>query len=263
VQTLSDLLRGALDLVFAPTCVACGGIIPTTAIDRSVCVRCWSRARPIPLPRCPRCSAPLPFAQGSVLPTCKECPQLRPAIRAVRSAFLLENPVRSVVHALKYRGWPVVAVAMAQRMAAVEWPDEVTLEVSSLVPVPISSGRRRQRGYNQAALLAGEVARFRGLECLPDTLQRARSSGSQTTLHPTERRANVARAFRVPAGEESAIAAQHVMVVDDVWTTGATALACAEALLDAGARAVSILTFARALPELERLEHRLKSLKTQ
>jgi ComF family protein len=197
-----------------------------------------------------------------VLPSCKECPHLRPAIRAIRSAFLLENPVRSVVHALKYRGWPVVAVAMAQRMAAVGWPDELSGDVSTLVPVPIGALRKRQRGYNQAALLACEVARLREIHCSPNALVRTRSSDSQTTLHPTERRANVARAFQVAAGEESAIVSQHVMVVDDVWTTGATALSCAEALLEAGARAVSILTFARALPELERLERRLMNVKT-
>lgn len=170
--------------------------------------------------------------------------------------------MRSVVHALKYRGWPIVAVAMAQRMAAVDWPDEVARDVSIVVPVPISPLRKRQRGYNQAALLAREVARLRDFGCSTEALIRTRSSGSQTTLHPTERRANVARAFQVAIGEESAFVSQHVMVVDDVWTTGATALSCAEALLDSGARAVSILTFARALPELERLERRLKNVKT-
>jgi predicted amidophosphoribosyltransferase len=81
-------------------------------------------------------------------------------------------------------------------------------------------------------------------------LLRVRSTGSQTTLHPSERRANVAGAFRAAAGTR--LAGEHVMIVDDVWTTGATALACGEALLLAGARAYSVVTLARALPELDR-----------
>ena len=90
------------------------------------------------------------------------------------------------------------------------------------------------------------------LQCRPDVLVRSRSTESQTTLHPAERRANVAGAFRVPPESVGTILGRHLLVVDDVWTTGATTLACADALLGTGARAVSVLTFARALPELRR-----------
>jgi predicted amidophosphoribosyltransferase len=122
--------------------------------------------------------------------------------------------------------------------------------------VPAAPVRLRQRGYNQAALLGAEYAREKGWFCATGVLDRPRSTGSQTTLHPGERRANVAGAFRVHAPAAAELAAQHLLLVDDVWTTGATALACAGALLDAGARAVSVLTFARALPELERRQRR-------
>jgi ComF family protein len=189
--------------------------------------------------------------------TCPECPVIRPAIRAIRSAFILGDSVRSIVHSLKYRGWHSLATVMAARMTSVEWPADVRDEVRRVVPVPVTRVRLRQRGYNQAALLAREVAAREGWEFAPDILQRPRSTGSQTTLHRSERRANVARAFTVGDGEKSAVAAEHLLLVDDVWTTGATALACADALLEAGARAVSVLTFARALPELERLDDRL------
>src|SRR5690606_23137560 len=104
----------------------------------------------------------------------------------------------------------------------------------------------------QAACLAAGVARVRGLALRDDLLVRHRSSESQTALHPAERRANVAGAFRAAATGPSCARGEHVLLVDDVWTTGATTLACATALLDAGIRAVSVLTFARALPDLER-----------
>jgi ComF family protein len=141
-------------------------------------------------------------------------------------------------------------------MAMLEWPREVEREASLVVPVPLSKSRARERGYNQAAVLAHAFAGAKAWECAENALERARSSGSQTTLHPGERRANVAGAFRARSEIMSRLEFQHVVVVDDVWTTGATALACGEALLEAGARAFSVLTFARALPELERRERR-------
>jgi ComF family protein len=194
-----------------------------------------------------------------VAPTCRLCPDLRPALRTIRSAFLLDGPVRGLVHALKYQGWATLAGAMGTRMAAVDWPREVTEEVRRVVPVPCSAARLRERGYNQAALLAEAVAGRRGWKAEPSLLARTRSAGSQTTLHPEERRANVAGAFRVPPAAAERVASEHLLLVDDVWTTGATAYACADALLDAGARAVSVLTFARALPELESHSRRLEA----
>jgi ComF family protein len=198
---------------------------------------------------------PLPVT-GIADASCRLCPELRPAVRAIRSAFVLEGPMRPLVHALKYGGWSGAAGTMGERMAEVSWPREVEEEVQLVVPVPLAATRLRQRGYNQAALLAEAFAAHRGWKCQPNLLQRARSAGSQTTLHPGERRANVAGAFRVRREAASELDYQHIMVVDDVWTTGATTLACAEALLAAGARAISVLTFARALPELERAQRR-------
>ena len=183
---------------------------------------------------------------------CPTCDTLPPAVRSLRSAYVLEGPAHRMVHGLKYGGWHCLAEPMGARMARVELGEEAEEEVRMVVPVPLSGVRMRQRGYNQAELLARVVARLRGLELQPGVLCRNRSTESQTTLHPAERRANVAGAFRVsPEGTES-VRRQHLLVVDDVWTTGATTLACAEALLDGGARAVSVLTFARALPELRR-----------
>lgn len=259
MTSLTDIVEGALDLVFAPRCLACGEPISTRASERAVCSGCWTRARGLPLPRCERCWTPLRLTIGDAAAECAACPEIRPAVRAIRSTFLLEGPIRSVVHALKYRGWYSLAAPMARRMSTVDWPREVSSEVSRVVPVPISSVKRRQRGFNQAAVLAVELARINGWEAAEEVLERCRSAASQTALHPGERRANVAGAFRVPGSQRSRIAAEHLLLLDDVWTTGATALSCADALLAGGARAVSVLTFARALPELERHERRLEA----
>jgi ComF family protein len=257
VNAVSSLLQGLTDLVFAPVCVGCGGPIATRSKERVVCSVCWARARPIPSPRCPRCWHPLPTATTPEPVACRACEDLRPAIRAVRSAFLLDGTVRDLVHALKYRGWTAAADSMARRLSAVPLPEEATLEIRYVVPVPLTAVRLRERGYNQAQLLAEAVAKLNDWTSLP-LLRRARSTGSQTTLHPTERRANVAGAFHVPVEEVERLAGEHLLLLDDVWTTGATALACCEALLAAGARAVTVLTFARALPEVQRQASRLE-----
>lgn len=180
---------------------------------------------------------------------CALCAELPPSLRALRSPYLLDGPPRELVHGLKYGGWRALAAAMGRRMAAVDLPREVAEEVRLVVPTPVSPVRLRQRGYNQAALLAEAVAAERGWTCAPDVLVRSRASETQTALHPSERRANVAGAFEAPGGPGS-LRLEHVLLVDDVWTTGATALACGAAMLAAGARAYSVLTFARALPEL-------------
>lgn len=254
VPMLQSLAAGFTDLIFAPVCIGCGGLIPTAAADRQVCGACWSRLRPIPLPRCARCAMPQrPSISASLAPEgCSTCDSLPPAVRSLRSAYVLEGPAHRMVHGLKYGGWHCLAESMGSRMARVPLGQEAEEEVAAVVPVPLSDVRMRQRGYNQAALLAAVVARFRRVEARPNLLRRSRATESQTTLHPSERRANVAGAFRVPAESAASVRRQHLLIVDDVWTTGATTLACAEALLLAGARAVSVLTFARALPELRR-----------
>lgn len=244
-------LAGALDLVFAPVCLACEGPIHPSAPERLVCAACWARCRPLPAPRCPRCWNPVDPGRPAS-PVCTACAPWPAGLRAIRSAYAIGEVPRALVHALKYGGWSALAAPMAARMAPMALPPDVEEEISVVVPVPTGRARLRERGYNQAALLAGEYAARRGLPHRPDLLVRTRSTASQTSLHPGERRANVARAFTTPAGLAGELRGRHVLLVDDVWTTGATALSCAEALRDAGARAVSVATFARAVPELKR-----------
>lgn len=250
---LADLAGGLLDLVFAPVCVGCGAPVAREEGERRVCRACWSRSRPVPLPRCERCWSPRPSQPAGELATaCPECARLPPSLRAVRSAFVHEGPVRQMVHALKFGGWWSVAGPLAERMAALPLPLEVTEEVRLVVPVPLSAVRLRERGYNQAEHLAVALAARRGWSCRPGALVRSRATERQATLHPAERRANVTGAFRAVPEAAGGLRGEHVLLVDDVWTTGATAIACGAALVEAGARAYSVVTFARALPELNR-----------
>jgi ComF family protein len=247
-----DAWAGALDLVFAPVCVSCHEPIPTADGERMVCRLCWMKCRPLPSPKCPRCWSPVPLGRNPA-PACRTCAEWPPEVRAIRSAYRMEDVPRALVHALKYQGWEGVADRIAARMATIiDFPADVDREGALVVPVPTSTTRRRERGYNQAELLArGFAARTRRVMD-PTLLVRTRATATQTALHPGERRANVARAFAVPPERAGELHGEHVILVDDVWTTGATALACVEALLEAGVRVASVATFARVVPELER-----------
>ncbi|HSJ63796.1 MAG TPA: phosphoribosyltransferase family protein [Gemmatimonadaceae bacterium] len=153
---------------------------------------------------------------------------------------------RDLVHALKYGGWTGVAEGMANRMARLDWPDDVIEERNAVVAVPLAPARQRERGYNQSALLAMHLARRWRVADWSDALLRSRATRTQTQLTPEARTRNVSGAFRAPGDAAQRLRGAHVVLVDDVLTTGATALACAGALRGAGARIISIVTFGRA-----------------
>lgn len=130
-------------------------------------------------------------------------------------------------------------------MARLDWPEDVVAERTALVPVPLAATRRRERGFNQAELVARALASHWAMPVWTHCLERGRGTVSQTQLTPEERRANVRGAFRA-APRAPELGGTHLVLVDDVVTTAATLNACAAALHDAGARIVSYVTFARA-----------------
>lgn len=233
-QSLSRLGQAVLDTLFPPRCAACG------RYGEYLCGACsvaLPRAMP---PRCPICWQPQ--AAGD---HCWRCQRQPPAYRAVRSPFPYEGPVRRIVHAFKYNDVSALARPMASLMADClhrEFPSALTA-----VPVPLFPRRQRRRGYNQAALLARELARLCGLPLAEAALVRQRSTEAQARLTGQAaveaRRANVAGAFAGRPGLLPPAAA--VLLVDDVMTSGATLDACARALAAVGAGEVYGLVFAR------------------
>lgn len=158
-----------------------------------------------------------------------------------------------MLSALKYDGWPAVADAMGARLARLEFPADVLAERAALVPVPLAAVKERARGFNQAAELARAVGRRWNVPVWEDVICRTRATPSQTRLTPGERKANVHRAFSLGEGADARVSGRHLILVDDVFTTGATLNACATVLFESGARTLSYLTFGRARASADRL----------
>ena len=236
-RTAADAL---LALVLPRVCVACERHMEH-GHHGAVCGCCWARVQHLPYPRCDRCGHPQPGAH------CQWCELLPPFVRAVRSVcWIPGGAAGAIVHALKYGGWTAVADEMGERMARLTWPPDATEERSVLVPVPLARTRERERGFNQSTLLARALSRRWGIPVRDDCLERSRATATQTQLTPEERRSNVAGAFRARPAARDSLRGAHVVLVDDVVTTCATAVACAGALFASGTRIVSVITFGRA-----------------
>jgi len=172
---------------------------------------------------------------------CARCRTSPLQIERIRSVAYFEGVLRKAMHSFKYRRRAVLAEPPGDLMAAY-WRQHPMI-VDVVVPVPLHAARLRQRGYNQAALLARHMARRVGLGVDEVTLVRQRATASQVELDAKQRRENVRDAF---ACSGDGLAGKQVLLIDDVCTTGATLEACAVALGEGGARGVQALTLARA-----------------
>jgi ComF family protein len=244
---VAPAISAVTDLVLPICCVSCDRLLRQDE-KGVVCGHCWSRCRELPNPRCDRCGHPVDRY------SCRWCENLPPFVRAARSyCWVGAGTGTAIVHALKYSGWLRAAPAMAERMSRVAFPADVVRERAAIIPVPLSRSRLRDRGFNQCEVIARHMSKLWGIPVNSAALVRASATRSQTELTPGERLSNVAGAFSVPQNAARALLGEHVILLDDVITTGATLRACAGALFDAGARTISYMTFGRAPSSGDRL----------
>ncbi|CAN5284752.1 ComF family protein [soil metagenome] len=232
---------GLVNITLPPQCLACHAPV---AAAGSLCAGCWSRLRLIERPMCQRLGTPFTYDLGPGALSAEAIAD-PPPIDRCRAVAAFDDIARNLVHGLKYRDRLELAAWMAGWM--VRAGSELGAAVDVVVPVPLHRRRLWLRRYNQSALLAGNVADRLGKPLSTNALTRIRPTPQQVGLSAGERDRNVRGAFRVPADRKAEIAGRRVLLVDDVYTTGATARAATRALLRAGATAVDVLVFARVV----------------
>jgi ComF family protein len=246
MHALQEFVRGLGDVVFPPQCVHCGKLVEAEGEEaksgfRHVCARCVDEFHWVQPPHCTTCGHPFyGIVEGERL--CPHCEGLNPEFAQGRTAVLFKGPARSLVIELKYhRGLHVL-----KDMAEVFCRSAHVLELvrdAVLVPVPLHSRKARERGYNQAELLALTLAEVAGGETrVSPLLRRLIDTQSQTAFDRRTRLANLKNAFALAPGA-ALNPALHYILVDDVFTTGSTLNSCARALRRAGGVSVDVVTF--------------------
>jgi len=234
---LSSVRCAVEQLLLPAECLLCHALLSPRDAERVVCPLCRHRWKLVRPPWCERCGQPEPH-----FGPCRLCAEWPHALRTARSAVWLTEGAQHAVHALKYGGLPRIADDLA--LAASSLKPHVD-GPSALIPIPLAPRRLRQRGYNQSERLARALARTWRIPVIVDLLVRTRETPTQTALTPGTRLANVAGAFgmRHVACDMPRVA---FVLVDDVFTTGATLAEAARALEQAGATTIHAITFARA-----------------
>lgn len=237
-----EVLRTMRDLVFPPVCVSCGGLCEDGPLSH-ICRRCEPLVFRVKEPHCQTCGHPF-FGHLAGERICPHCEGLKPVYGHAKTVSLFKGPTRDLVITLKYHHGLHVLADIAALIAANK---EVVrfLAGATLVPVPLHPRKERERGYNQSQLIAEAFQKAALSPSLPiaNLLQRTVDSPSQTTFDRRTRQRRMKNAF---AARKGALITpdQRYVLVDDVFTTGSTLNAAAQALRRAGALNLDVLTFA-------------------
>lgn len=232
--------RAALDVALPTLCAACREPVAGDGL----CAACWGQLSFIEPPFCPRLGIPFVYDPGPGVLS-MQAAAAPPAFHRARAAVRYDDVAKTLVHALKYQDRTDLAPIMGRWMARAG--GELLADAELLVPVPLHWRRAWSRRYNQSGALAKIIARHHHTRVAGDVLRRVRPTRHQIGLSKAERAANVQGAFAVDPAKAAEIAGRRVVLIDDVLTSGATADACARALLRAKARQVDVLVFARVV----------------
>ncbi|MDE8344703.1 MAG: double zinc ribbon domain-containing protein [Acidocella sp.] len=235
---MKSFMSGALNLLLPQNCLGCD--TPVAAAGQ-FCVPCFRRAVFVTPPFCACCGLPLPYEAAGAGGMCGACWDHLPAFTQARAALRYDELAKALILPFKYADRTDAArgLAMLMRRAGAD----LLARADVLVPVPLHKSRLRARRYNQAALLAAQLASLSGRAHRPDALIRTRATVALARLSATERQAALAGAIIARKGVE--VSGRNVLLIDDVMTTGSTASSCAAALRLAGAARVDVLTIAR------------------
>jgi len=243
--TVQSLLNAIVSLLYPQRCPGCQVFVQA---GEQFCQGCILFVRPITSPLCLRCGIPFPTHVGPDH-ECGVCLKTPPPFRRARAWAYYHfgeaplQPVSEAIQQFKYHRNLSVGKLLAQ-LAAAHFPF-VEQRYDVIIPVPLHLDRLRWRGFNQSLLLSRPIGRIHQIQIDPFLLERSRSTVPQTQLKESERRENVKGAFMVIAPER--IQERQVLLVDDVYTSGATVAECTKALVRAGAQVVDVFTLARVV----------------
>lgn len=241
MNLLGRAVRVCIDAALPPHCLACTAEV---GADGQLCPECFNKTTFITAPFCGRCGMTLPgIFMRQTAPTCEGCAIDPPRYRTARAALLYDDMAKRLILPFKYADRPEAAGGLARLMAR---PGaELLARADLIVPVPLHRSRLRARGYNQAALLARALGRIAGRRVCVDPLLRLKHTQPLNKLGRDARHEVLDGAITIRPQRAARIAGASILLIDDVMTSGATASACADALLAAGAASVDVLALAR------------------
>jgi ComF family protein len=227
------LLKDLIDLVLPPICCICRRRLKSD--ENIICNDCYSRIRLISLPYCERCGRSVPSPDIKV---CNTCITEHHPCSYIRGVSPYDGIAENLIILLKYNGKRGTTKALTKLMTQVISKEEIYRNCEVIVPVPLHTTRKRERGYNQAELLGKELSAELNMPLISDALIRVRATPSQTKIPSEERRTNVQDAFAVNKRRIGLIRGKTVLLVDDVLTTGSTLNECARTLLEGDVKEV-------------------------
>lgn len=236
-------MEAALGFIYPTVCQLCNNA-RATAAEGYVCTTCYHRVRFVKPPFCERCGLPFHGDLTTVF-ECTNCRDMELHFSSARSAVIAKDVALEVIHRYKYSRALWFEPFLAGLLTTAAAPELTRDKWDAIVPVPLHPTKEREREFNQAQRIAARLSSATGIPLQTDWLRRRESTRTQTLLTRTERAANVRQAFAAQPGLR--LAGERIVVVDDVFTTGATTSACARALKRAGAGDVCVWTVARGI----------------
>jgi len=243
VKVLNNLMRGIIDLAYPENCLICKNkITPRVSTDRFVCAACWAKIRINRPPFCHSCGRSL-TRQKSVKNLCVKCVKHPLDFDRAFSPCSYEGVIRELIHMFKYNGkdylGPLLSGIMNDFIKEYNLPIRI---IDTLIPIPLHKARLREREYNQSFILSQYISREFNIPATDKLLLRYRNTKTQTELKDIDRFQNIRESFSV--NEKKDLKGKNFLLIDDVFTTGATCSEAARVLKQAGANIVYCLTLA-------------------
>ncbi len=242
-MSVKEFLNDVFDIIFPPRCLACTEIIKQP-VNQFFCPGCLEKINFIEDNFCPICGVPfLVSPAGSHF--CGNCLENKQYYSQARAVAGFETAIMDAIHKFKYGRNISIGYALGSFMADFSFPDFDFFEYSLLIPVPLHIKKLRERGFNQSLLLANQIGKKHELPVDFSILKRCKATLSQTGLNKAEREKNIKGAFAV--ADRKKINGRKIILIDDVYTTGATINECAKVLHKAGAQKTAVLTLSRVI----------------